>query len=126
MGRRVPAGAERQLTLRIRLLAAAAGIVAVSLLLGGALTWVFVRDLEFQGVQDQLDRAVVAVAVQVHHEECFTRPPIAANPGVATCRLAYPVDFEDRLSTIVLPTLGGELVAASRLGRKSCLRQRRD
>jgi len=79
----------------------------VSLLLGGALTWVFVRDLEFQGVQDQLDRAVVVATVQVHHEECFTRPQIATNPGGATCRLAYPVDFEDRLSTIVLPTLGG-------------------
>jgi len=79
----------------------------VSLLLGGALTWVFVRDLEFQGVQDQLDRAVVAATVQVHHEECFTRPAVATNPGVATCRLAYPVDFEDRLNNIVLPTLNG-------------------
>jgi signal transduction histidine kinase len=81
--------------------------VAVSLLLGGALTWVFVRDLEFQGVQDQLDRTVVTATVQVKHEECFTRPPVATNAGVATCRLAYPVDFEDRLSTIILPTLGG-------------------
>jgi signal transduction histidine kinase len=80
----------------------------VSLLLGGALTWVFVRDLEFQGVQDQLDRAVVAATVQVHHEECFTRPAVATNAGAATCRLAYPVDFEDRLSTIVLPTLNGD------------------
>jgi signal transduction histidine kinase len=79
----------------------------VSLLLGGALTWVFVRDLEFQGVQDQLDRAVVTATAQVHHEECFTRPAVATNPGAAACRLAYPVDFEDRLSTIVLPTLGG-------------------
>jgi signal transduction histidine kinase len=79
----------------------------VSLLLGGALTWVFVRDLEFQGVQDQLDRTVVTATAQVHHEECFTRPAVATNAGAATCRLAYPVDFEDRLSTIVLPTLGG-------------------
>jgi signal transduction histidine kinase len=77
------------------------------LLLGGALTWVFVRDLEFQGVQDQLDRAVVPATVQVHHEECSIRPAVATNAGAATCRLAYPVDFEDRLSTIVLPTLGG-------------------
>ena len=79
----------------------------MSLLLCGALTWVFVRDLEFQGVQDQLDRAVVPATVQVHHEECSTRPAVATNPGPATCRLAYPVDFEDRLSTIVLPRLGG-------------------
>ena len=54
MGSRIPVGAERQLTLRLRLLAAAAGIVAVSLLLGGLLTWVLVRDLELQAVQDQL------------------------------------------------------------------------
>jgi signal transduction histidine kinase len=58
-------------------------------------------------VQDQLDRAVVPATVQVHHEECSIRPALATNAGAATCRLAYPVDFEDRLSTIVLPTLGG-------------------
>jgi hypothetical protein len=78
VGRRIPAGAERQLTLRLRLLAAAAGIVAVSLLLGGLLTWVLVRDLELQGVQDQLDRAVVPAALQVKHLECFTLPAAAS------------------------------------------------
>src|SRR5439155_1425119 len=43
-------------------MAAAAGIVAVSLLLAGALTWVQVRDLEFQSVQEQLDRQITSAA----------------------------------------------------------------
>jgi two-component system, OmpR family, sensor kinase len=81
--------------------------VAVSLLLGGGLTWVLVRDLEFQSAQDQLDRGVQAAVVQVKHQECFTRPAGVANVGAATCRLDAPVDFEDRLGTIVVPTLGG-------------------
>ena len=106
MGRRLPAGAERQLTLRLRLLAAAAGIVAVSLLLGGLLTWVLVRDLELRGVQDQLDRAVIPAALQVKHLECFTLPAGVA-AGAAACRLDLPVDFEDRLNSGVVPTLGG-------------------
>jgi len=107
MGRGVQAGAGRQLTLRIRLLAAAAGIVAVSLLLGGALTWVLVRDLEFQSVQDQLDRGVVPVTVQVKYQECLNRPALPTNVGATTCRLDPPVDFEDRLASIVVPTLSG-------------------
>ena len=106
MGRGLPAGAERQLTLRTRLLAAAAGIVAVSLLLGGLLTWVLVRDLELRGAQDQLDRAVTPTAVQVKNLECFTRPA-GVNAGGANCRLDIPVDFEDRLNSVVLPSLGG-------------------
>jgi len=107
VGRGLPAGADRKLTLRIRLLAAAAGIVAVSLLLGGALTWVLVRDLEFQSMQDQLDRDVVVKAVQVKHQECFTRPAVVSQPGAATCRLDSAVDFQDRLTSVVVPTLGG-------------------
>ena len=79
----------------------------MSLLLGGALTWVLVRDLEFQAVQEQLDRGVVPVTVLVKHQECFTRPAVPSNVGAATCRLDAPVDFEDRLSSIVLPTLNG-------------------
>jgi signal transduction histidine kinase len=106
VGRRIPPGAERELTLRLRLLAAAAGIVAVSLLLGGLLTWVLVRDLELQGVQDQLDRAVVPAALLVKHLECFTLPA-GANAGAAGCRLDLPVDFEDRLNSVVVPTLSG-------------------
>jgi signal transduction histidine kinase len=80
--------------------------VAVSLLLGGLLTWVLVRDLELQAVQDQLDRGVVTATVQVKNLECFIRPA-NVNPGVATCRLDLPVDFEDRMNSVVVPTLGG-------------------
>jgi len=80
--------------------------VAVSLLLSGLLTWVLVRDLELRGVQDQLDRAVIPAALQVKHLECFTLPAGVA-AGAAACRLDLPVDFEDRLNSGVVPTLGG-------------------
>jgi len=79
----------------------------VSLLLAGALTWVLVRDLEFQSVQDQLDRGVTAAAVQVRHQECFVRPLAVAGVGAVTCRLDDPSDFQDRLSSII-PTLTGD------------------
>jgi signal transduction histidine kinase len=70
------------------------------------LTWVLVRDLELQGVQDQLDRAVGPAAVQVKNLECFTRPA-GTNPGPAICRLDIPIDFEDRLNSVAVPALGG-------------------
>ena len=70
------------------------------------MTWVLVRDLEFQAVQDQLDRGVVTATVQVHNLECFTRP-VNVNPGPAGCRLDLPVDFEDRMNSLIVPTLGG-------------------
>ena len=79
----------------------------MSLLLGGALTWVLVRDLEFRAVQDQLDRGVVPVTVQVKYQECLNRPAVPTNVGAATCRLDAPVDYEDRLASIVVPTLNG-------------------
>jgi len=108
VGRRLSPGACRQLSLRLRLLASAAGIVAVSLLLAGALTWVFVRDLEFQSAQAQLSRNVITVTAQVRHEECFNPLPRIARP--ATCPrpgLDTPSDFVDRLTGLVVPTLSG-------------------
>src|SRR5437879_1621022 len=101
MGRRLPVGAGGKLTLRLRLVAAAAGIVAVSLLLGGALTWVMVRDLEFQSVQDQLDRQVMSAAAAVRSQECVLAP----QPGTAACRPASPADFTERLN-LNAPRLG--------------------
>jgi signal transduction histidine kinase len=95
VGRGLPAGAGGQLSLRIRLLAAAAGIVAVSLLLGGALTWVFVRNLEFHTVQDQLDRQVSTAAAAVRQQECV----IAPAPGNGVCRPASASDFTERLNS---------------------------
>ena len=94
MGRGLPTGAGGNLTLRIRLLAAAAGIVAVSLLLAGALTWVQVRDLEFESVQNQLDRQISNAAVAVRAQECVVAPA----PGNGVCRPAAPADFVERLN----------------------------
>jgi len=102
VGRRLPPGAGDKLTLRFRLLAAAAGIVAISLLLAGALTWVFVRDLEFQSVQLQLDRQVMVVAAAVKQRECEFQGSVAG-----ACRLASDSEFTDRLYGMV-PQLGGE------------------
>ncbi|HEY4427740.1 MAG TPA: HAMP domain-containing sensor histidine kinase, partial [Solirubrobacteraceae bacterium] len=87
-----------------RLLAAAAGIVAVSLILGGALTWVLVRDLEFTTAQNQLDRQAPIATALVRHEECANRQ-VAVTP----CRfgLASPADFIARLNDIV-PQLGAD------------------
>ncbi len=113
MGRRVPPGARGHLTLRLRLLAAAAGIVAVSLLLAGALTWVLVRDLEFQGVQDQLDRGVIIAAAQVRHQECLN--PVGALTSAGTCaRLVDTARFEDRLNVIALALSGDRLLLLDR------------
>ena len=95
MGGRISPGAGRQLTLRFRLLAAAAGIVAVSLLLAGALTWVLVRDFEFQSVQDNLDRQVPSAANAVRTQECF-QPNVPVATG--TCRPASIEVFRDRLN----------------------------
>jgi signal transduction histidine kinase len=62
-------------------------------------TWVLVRDLEVQGVQDQLDRAVVTAASLVRHQECLY-PPLAASAVPPNCPLDDPVDFHARLSSI--------------------------
>ena len=82
--------------------------MAVSLLLAGALTWVFVRDLEFQSAQAQLGRGVITVTAQVRHEECFSPLPRIARP--ATCPrpgLDTPSDFLDRMNGLIVPTLSG-------------------
>ena len=99
MGRRLPPGAGRDhLSLRFRLLAAAAGIVAVSLLLSGALTWVLVRDVELQGAQDELDRAVIVEAQLVRHQECLNPIGVVTNAGPAACRQVDPDRFRERIA----------------------------
>jgi signal transduction histidine kinase len=97
VGGRVPLGAGRALTLRLRILAAAVGIVAVSLLLSGALTWVLVRNLEVSTAQGQLDLAIQVDHALVRHQECLVRPALVTNEGATTCKLDTAVDFEDRL-----------------------------
>ena len=79
----------------------------MSLLLSGALTWLLVRDLEVQGAQDQLDRAIVAARPLVLHQECFNLPVAPTGPGAATCRLAEPAEYRDRLAALV-PTLNAD------------------
>ncbi len=81
-------------------MAAAAGIVAVSLLLSGALTWFLVRDLELQTAQQQLDRSIVADRPLVLHQECLLRTGPATNAGPATCRLDDPIDYQQRLAVL--------------------------
>src|SRR5581483_244926 len=90
--------------------AAAAGIVATSLLLAGALTWFFVRDLEFQTVQEQMDRQVTPTTAAVRHQECLNRPLLPASPGAAGCRLAAQADFTDRLNALVPQLAGNRLL----------------
>ena len=77
----------------------------MSLLLAGALTWLLVHDLVVQNVQEQLDRRVVSVKDQVKNQECLMRPAVVSNPGPPNCKLDPPVEFEDRLSAVVVPTL---------------------
>jgi len=107
----VPTGADWDLSLRLRLLAAAAGIVAVSLLLSGALTWVLVRNLEqnvaFLAAQDDLDRQIVAESTLIRHQECQTRPLALSNIGAANCKLDDRTEFVDRLATLA-PTLNAD------------------
>jgi signal transduction histidine kinase len=117
VGRRVPAGAGRQLSLRLRVLAAAAGIVAVSLLLSGALTWVLVRNLEFQTAQGQLDVAIQADRAAVRHEECLNPPLVATNEGLAGCLLDDQLDFEDRLSSLAATLTDARLLLLDRQRR---------
>ena len=105
MGSGVPAGAGAVLNLRTRLLAAAAGIVAVSLILSGALSWFLVRNLEFQSAQDQLDRVVLVERALVVHQECSTVPVGTSVPGSTNCKLASAAVFADRL-TALAPSLG--------------------
>jgi len=54
-----------------------------------------VRDLEYQAVQDQLDRQVSAAATAVRLQECFT-PNVPVATG--TCRPAPAEVFRDRLN----------------------------
>ena len=102
MGRRLPAGAGGELSLRLRLLAAAAGIVAVSLLLSGALTWVLVRDLELQSAQQQLDRSIQTARPLVIHEQCQLRVGAATNAGACTPSRGMddPIDYKQRLAAL--------------------------
>ena len=116
MGRRLPAGAGSKLSLRARLLAAAAGIVAVSLLLAGALTWFQIRNLEIQAAQDQLDRQVVAARLIVMRNECLTVPRVPTSTACPGGRYTPYGEFVDRLD-LVAPQLAGSRLLLLDAGR---------
>ena len=90
----------------------------MSLILSGALTWVLVRNVELQGAQDQLDRAIVVAAVAVRHEECRFPPAAPANAGPAGCvgagGLASQSDFTDRLTALLLTLNADRLLLLNR------------
>jgi signal transduction histidine kinase len=117
VGRGVPAGAFPQLSLRLRVLAAAAGIVGVSLLLSGALSWVLVRNLELQSAQGQLDFAIQVDRVLVRHQECFTPPLAPTGEGPNGCRLDDGFDFEDRLASLATTLSSDRLLLLDRQRR---------
>ena len=54
-----------------------------------------IRDLEFQSVQDNLDRQIAQAAAAVRQQECVVSPA----PGTTSCRPASPEVFRDRLNT---------------------------
>ncbi|HET7420073.1 MAG TPA: HAMP domain-containing sensor histidine kinase [Candidatus Dormibacteraeota bacterium] len=61
----------------------------------------FIRDLELQSTQDQLDRQVLVAGAAVRNQECL------AHVYTAGCRLATDADFVDRVNNLVAPRLGG-------------------
>ena len=85
------------MSLRNRLLLAAAAIVGVSLLTSGILALFLVRSLEFDNAQVELDRKAIAAQREVVHAECATLPGVvaAACPGG---RIASGAVFEQRLN----------------------------
>ena len=79
--------------------------MAVSLLLAGALTWVLVRPLEFQGVQDQLDRQITTAAAQVRANECQF-----VQSGTGLCRPAFASDYTSRLDALAARLGSGRML----------------
>lgn len=67
-----------------------------------------VRDVEVQGAQDQLDRAIPSEVALVRHLECRAIPTGNAQPGGALCPQADPAVFVERLAEFVTPSLAAE------------------
>jgi signal transduction histidine kinase len=88
------------LSLRNRLLLAAAAIVGVSLLTSGILALFLVRSLEFDNAQVELDRKAIAAQREVVHAECATLPGVVTAPCPGG-RIASGNVFEQRLNGLV-------------------------
>ena len=84
-------------------MAVAVGIVAVSLILSGALTWFLVINLELTNAQDQLNREVISRRSELKSLEC----QVPSDPSIACSgKLVSGGDFEQRLATLITPSLG--------------------
>ena len=88
------------MSLRNRLLLAAAGIVGVSLLTSGILSLVLVRSLEFDNAQVELDRKAIAARAEVVHAECASMPALI-NANCPNGRIATGTVFEDRIKGFI-------------------------
>ncbi|HVD01618.1 MAG TPA: HAMP domain-containing sensor histidine kinase [Candidatus Dormibacteraeota bacterium] len=88
------------MSLRVRLLLAAAGIVGVSLLISGFLALVLVRSLEFDSAQLALDREALTVQPRLLRAACAF-PPATVTAGCPGGRLADAVTYSDRVNGLV-------------------------
>ncbi len=78
--------------MRLRLLLAAVGIVAVSLILSGGLTWAFVSRLEEQTARDQLAKNALLIKPQIVGLDCVSR---------VSNRCTETVGSEDEFAAVV-------------------------
>ena len=88
------------MSLRNRLLLAAAVIVAVSLLTSGTVALLLVRSLEFDNAQVELDRQALTTQQQVVRAECAT-VPVASSTTCPAGRITTGDVFEARVSAMV-------------------------
>jgi signal transduction histidine kinase len=65
-----------------------------------------VRDLEYQGVQDNLDRQIGAAATAVRQQECVVTPA----PGTGVCRTAPVEVYRERLNAGAARLASGRLL----------------
>ena len=88
------------MSLRNRLLLAAAAIVGFSLLTSGILSLFLVRSLEFDNAQVDLDRRAIAAQREVVHAECAT-PPAQIAASCPRGQIASGTVFEQRVNGLV-------------------------
>ena len=88
------------MSVRNRLLLAAACIVLVSLLISGVLALVLVRSLEFDSAQVELDQQALIAQQQLLRAECAS-PPTTAAAACPGGRLASAPLFSERVDALV-------------------------
>ena len=89
------------MSLRLRLVLAAAAIVAISLILSAALSWLLVSNLEFESARADLDRLAITTRQSVLRSQCNGIP---AAPNAVACsgrpQFATRDLYEERLRTL--------------------------